>query len=77
MANCPICGSNLSVVKYRWLTNVLGLTKPYFICSACDWKMTIEEVHKRRGLDRIKKDLMHRKNKYNKGRKRNQRHRRK
>ena len=26
MANCPLCGSKLEIVKFRWLTNFLGLS---------------------------------------------------
>ena len=54
MADCPVCGSRLTVVKWRWFTNMLGLTKPYFICPACDWRMNVEEVHRRGGLFNIR-----------------------
>lgn len=54
MAECPMCGSHLDVIQYRWITNVLGLTKPYFQCPACKWKMTIAEVTRRGGLHGIK-----------------------
>ena len=57
MAYCPMCSSRLHVVQWRWITNVLGITKPHFICPACKWKMTIAEVHRRGGLARIKQNL--------------------
>ena len=57
MAQCPMCGSKLQVVQWRWITNVLGLTKPYFICPMCKWKMTIKEVNERGGLHGIKDGL--------------------
>lgn len=57
MAECPVCGSHLQVVKYRWITNVIGLTKPYFICPACDWRMTIKEVKEKGSLTKIANGL--------------------
>ena len=53
MANCPLCGSKLEIVKFRWLTNFLGLTKPYFICPVCKWKKKLEDMHKEGGLLKI------------------------
>ncbi len=57
MADCPMCGSRLDIIKWRWITNVLGLTKPYFKCPACSWKMTVKEVHTRGGIHGIKRGL--------------------
>ena len=54
MAECPNCGSRLEVIQWNFLTNILGLTKPYFRCPICKWKMTVKEVTKRGGLHRIK-----------------------
>ncbi len=48
---CPRCGSGLSFDSYLWITNVLGISKPKFICEFCGWTKTKEQVQKDGGLN--------------------------
>ena len=54
-AECPLCRSNLTCVRWQWITNVLGLTKPYFKCPNCKWKKYVKDIHKDGGFKNKKK----------------------
>ena len=52
MAQCPVCNSRLMVGRRFPF-------KKQFSCPACGWKMDVDEVHKRGGIDRIASDSFH------------------
>jgi len=53
MADCPVCGSRL--FTQRMFPNLFSRR---FGCPACKWSMSVKEVHRRGGLESIKRNLI-------------------
>ena len=76
IADCPMCNSKMIATRYNFITNSLGLTNPYFKCPMCRYKITVKEVHKRGGLDNVKRHIQRgRSNRKRKGNARGQKRR--
>lgn len=57
MTDCPVCKSRMFIVKYRWFTNIIGLTTPHFICDNCGYRINVKDLRKAGGIDNIGKNV--------------------